>query len=105
MNSQIKNDLELLKIDEDAKLTVRYVTSKYKRMAKEHHPDKGGNTESFQELLSAYRRVIKYVESNEKYECTENEQDHEKEFFMKNNFMKECSTSIVVYIQDKFVDN
>ena len=38
------------------------VTSKYKRQAKAVHPDRGGDKEEFQELLNAFRRVIKYLE-------------------------------------------
>ena len=51
--------------------------------------------------MNAYRRVIKHLE--EEVNC-EDEEDFEKEFFMKHNFMKKCTTSYVVYIQDRFVD-
>ena len=106
MYNEMQNDLELLKIDNSENLTVRYVTSKYKKMAKVVHPDKqGGKKQNFQELQQAYKRLIKYIESTSDIRSEDIEDNHEKEFFMKNNLMKECSTSVVVYIQDTFVDN
>ena len=87
MDNQLRNDLKLLRIDESQKLTERYVRLKYKQMAKETHPDKQGGTKiNFQELLDAYRRVVKYVESIEDSvnEDEETSDKHEKEFFMKN---------------------
>ena len=64
-NEQFEKDLETLKIEiiDKCKITKRFVTAKYKRLAKITHPDKpGGVKELFQELLDAYRRVIKYLE-------------------------------------------
>ena len=95
---QLKKDLEVMEISEVENLTTRFVTAKYRRLAKERHPDRdGGNTGVFQELQGAYKRIIRYLEELENYE---EEEDFEKEFFMKNNIMKEYSTSFVVYIQD-----
>ena len=97
MYSDMKKDLELLKIDNVGILTVRYVTSKYKKMAKVAHPDKqGGQKEYFQELQQAYKRLIKHIETTGEIGSEDVEDNHEKEFFMKNNLMKECSTSIVI---------
>ena len=78
------------------------MTAKYKKLAKERHPDKeGGNTGEFQELLNSYRRIIRFLgEENPEVD----EDDFETEFFMKNNIMKECTNSYVVYIQEKFVE-
>ena len=75
-------------------------------MARVRHPDKpGGNTIAFQELLNAYRRIIDYIEGNKRREAFEaDDGDFETEFFMKHNFMKECSSSFVVYVQDSFVE-
>ena len=53
---QLQKDCKILGIDD-------IVTTKYKRMAKVVHPDKGGNDCDFQELLNAYRRVVRYVEN------------------------------------------
>ena len=90
-----------LKIELNEEISVRYVTMKYKRVGKERHPDKGGEKDLFQELQAAFKRVIEYLES-EKNDSASND-DYEKEFFMKNNFMKECTKSFVVYIQDEMV--
>jgi len=98
---ELENDLSTLKIELNEEISVRYVTLKYKRVAKERHPDKGGEKDLFQELQAAYKRVIEYLES-EKNDSASND-DYEKEFFMKNNFMKECTKIFVVYIQDEMV--
>ena len=98
----LKKEIDILGIEEDAVVTIDYFTMKYKKLAKEKHPDKaGGNTEDFQVLQGAYRRVIHYLEGLLKDEPYE---DFEKDFFMKNNLTKECSTSFVIYIQDTLVD-
>ena len=102
----VKEHLKTLNIDNTENITKRYVTTKYKRLAKTTHPDKeGGTTASFQELKHAYKTVIDFIEDNlhyEKYE--EKERDFETEFFMKHNILKECSASYVVYIQDSFAE-
>ena len=41
-HNQIKDDLEVLEIDITQKLTIRYVTLKYKKLAKVVHPDRKG---------------------------------------------------------------
>ena len=102
--ANIKKDLETLKIKEDQDISIDYVTAKYKRLAKEIHPDRpGGVTSEFQELLNAYRRIIKYLEEHPN-EQEEEEENMEAAFFMKHNFMKECTGSYVVYIEEKLVD-
>ena len=104
---QLRDDLEILEIGDEQNLTKKYVTSKYKRLAKLRHPDKeGGTTSAFQALLNAYRRIINYIEGEKVKEAFEEEDegDFETQFIMKHNFTKECSSSFVVYIQDRFVD-
>ena len=102
----IKDYLKILQIDQEQNITKRYVTAKYKKLAKVTHPDKyGGNKGEFQQLNQAYKKVIEYLEENQKYESyEEQDRDFETEFFMKHNIMKECSASYVVYIQDCFVE-
>ena len=65
------------------------------------HPDKpGGEKEAFQEMANTYKRVIDYLEElNE-----DDEFDFEAEFFKKHNFMKECTSSYVVYIQEQLTE-
>ena len=100
--NQIKDDLLILDIDISQELTTNYVTAKFRKLARERHPDKdGGNTGAFQILNSAYRRIIRFLEEEHN---EDEEKDYETEFFMRNNFMKECTGSYVVYIQDNFVD-
>ena len=54
-----------MNISDEAVLTVRYVTTRYIKLAKEKHPDKiGGNNSEFQELVNAYRRIIKHIEKD-----------------------------------------
>ena len=91
----------MLKINKDEQvITKKYITAKYKRLAKITHPDKpGGDKEAFQELLNTYRRLIKYLEEEKGAE-----DDFESEFFKKHNFMKKCSSSYVVYIQKEYTD-
>ena len=104
-NVQIKDDLALLEIDENQELTIRYVTVKYKRLAKVVHPDRvRGDKCKFQEIQNAYKRIINYIEENQKMEDDIGEDDYEKDFFVKHNIMKECMTSFVVYIEELLVD-
>ena len=84
---QFEKDLQILKIDtvDNEGISKRYVTAKYKNQARVIHPDKpGGDKEAFQELLNAYRRVIKYLEEN-----NDDEADYEAEFFKRHKFMKQ----------------
>ena len=102
-NSEISSELKTLQIDDSETLTIKLVTSKYKKIAKEVHPDRngGGSSNDFQELLNAYKRVIEYIERS----CNElSEVNYEKDFFMKHNFMKECSTSFVIYVKDDLAE-
>ena len=89
---QLLKDCELLQIDGIENPTFKYVTAKYKSMAKQKHPDKPGGTKvEFQDLQNAYKRIIKYIE-----ETSDCEDDFEKEFFMINNATKECTASVCV---------
>ena len=92
----------VLGIDIKAEISKRYVTTKFRKLAKERHPDKkGGNKEAFQILENAYKKIIKFIEEAN---GQEDEEDYETLFFMSNNFMKECTSSYVVYIQEKFAE-
>ena len=106
-NDVIKEDLKTLEINEEQNLTERFVNAKFKRRARKVHPDKpGGNTQEFQELQNAFKRIIKYIQEEAKKEEDEVEEDvnYETQFFMKHNFMKKCSDSYVVYLQETSVD-
>ena len=61
---ELEHDLEILKIDKNEELTVKFVTLHYKRVAKEKHPDKGGQSGLFQELQAAYKRVVEHLEAD-----------------------------------------
>ena len=99
-NQKFIEDLKILEITEVEKITTRFVTMKYRRLAKLRHPDRfGGQKEYFQELQGAYKRIIKYLEETMEKE-SECEEDYEKDFFMKNNIMREYSTSFVIYIHN-----
>ena len=103
---QFEKDLEVLGIDKanTASLTIKIVTSHYKKKAKLKHPDTakdGSSNESFQELQSAYRRVIETLDTHENKETGEH--DLETEFFMKNNLVKECFSSFVIYVEEHLI--
>ena len=48
----IPNYYDILKISKDA--TLDEIKHSYKQLAKQHHPDKGGDKEKFQEIQTAY---------------------------------------------------
>ena len=102
LNEQLIKDCETLDIQDIEKLTVRCLTLKYKKLAKQRHPDReGGNTVDFQDLQNAYKRIIKHLEGDD--EGVVGEDDIEKEFFTKHNVCKTCTSSYVIYIQNKDV--
>ena len=98
--NELEQDLKTLNIQSNEELSVKYVTLCYKRVAKEKHPDKGGEKDLFQELQAAYKRVVEYFEVNKPEKV---DYDYEKEFFVKNNIMKECTKSFVIYLQEESV--
>ena len=99
---EIKDDLKVLGIDISQEISKQFVTAKFRQLAKLKHPDKpGGNKEKFQLLDIAYKRIIQFIENV----TDKDNEDLETEFFMRNNFMKECTSSYVVYIQENFVDD
>ena len=66
MTEQLKEDMKTLMVKDEQILTKRCVTSKYKKLAKERHPDReGGRKEDFQELHNAYKRVTNFIEETE----------------------------------------
>ena len=57
---QLKKDYETLNIIDIENISVRFVTGKYKRLAKQRHPDKEGGTKvDFQELQPATLRGLR----------------------------------------------
>ena len=88
INEDIKEDLKTLEINEEQTLTEGFVNAKFKRRARIVHPDKpGGNTQEFQKLQNAFKRIIKYIQEKAKKEDDEVEEDenYETQFFMKHN--------------------
>lgn len=55
MSENPKNDFDVLELPPWA--SKEDVRKAYKRLALRLHPDKGGNDEAFQRLLSAYQRL------------------------------------------------
>ena len=96
---QFKQDLAVLEIKVGATLTIRYVTEKFRRLAKIHHPDRpGGDKETFQKLHNAYLRLLATLNDN----LPENIDDiHIKEFFKKTNFPLEKSSCFVVLLENE----
>ena len=97
---ELEQDLKTLNIQSNEELSVKYVTICYKRVAKEKHPDKGGEKDLFQELQAAYKRVVEHLEVNKPEKV---DYDYEKEFFVKNNIVKECMKSFGIYVQEEMV--
>ena len=44
MNDDLKKDLDTLDIEDYEGITIRFVTAKYKKLAKQRHPDKEGGS-------------------------------------------------------------
>jgi hypothetical protein len=42
-------------------VTTKEIKAAYKRLAHEHHPDRGGSTEAFQKLQAAYETALKLL--------------------------------------------
>lgn len=55
MSSSLKDLYETLEISRDASGDV--ISKSYKRLAKTHHPDKGGNIEEFKKIQQAYETL------------------------------------------------
>jgi hypothetical protein len=46
-------------VDTLKKMNCQMLTRKYRKLAKQHHPDKGGDQETFVKLSSAYHKLLK----------------------------------------------
>ena len=57
----ILESFQLLKVTQDS--TIKEVREAYWGMALTNHPDHGGDTQRFQELVDAYREVIHFAEN------------------------------------------
>jgi len=70
--SRLENDcLKILKIEREvlsSKSCTSTIKSAYKRLAKRHHPDKGGDEETFKRLNEAHQQMLMWAE-NPQYTC------------------------------------
>lgn len=70
--SKLENDcLKLLKIERDvlsSKTCASTIKRAYKRLAKQHHPDMGGDEETFKRLNDAHQQMLMWAE-NPQYTC------------------------------------
>ena len=98
---QKKEDLAVFDIKEDTHLSSEWLTSKFKKLAKIHHPDKGGTKEAFQKLQNAYDRLTAMTE---KCESKETDSNYEKEFFKTSNFPFEKKNCFVVVLENRLSD-
>ena len=103
--------LKVLGIEElnPEKLTFKIAKNVYRKNALNVHPDKIGSesTEAFQQLVNAYKEVLKYIFENPKYEVTENNDEEEifaHENFENFNFPQENDGSYTVLIQNSQAD-
>ena len=60
ISEQVKRALQMLQFDEVPKMAE--LRSRFLKLCVERHPDKGGTSEQFQELLEAKEVVSKYIE-------------------------------------------
>jgi len=49
--------IRLLQLDADSPLDEQRLKSQYKKMAQQHHPDKGGDEEQFDQVRKAYQKL------------------------------------------------
>ena len=103
----------ILELDPDqfAEYQLRDVISKYRKKARQVHPDKFVDateeqkkikTAEFQALNNAYERILKYIletQKNQPDEETDDEERFMKANFGKFNFPKENNGSFTVVIQ------
>ena len=98
---QRKQDLVTLEIEEGRKLTSSFLTSKFKKLAKIHHPDRrGGTKEGFQKLQNAYDRLSAMIDD----EPDDSDDNYEAEFFRRSNFPLEKKNCFVVVLENKLAD-
>ena len=59
------NDLKIINLttysNNDLKKHISIIKKRYKELAKQLHPNKGGTTEKFQELQNCYEKIKKYL--------------------------------------------
>src|SRR4051794_691371 len=48
--------------------TQKEITNAYRKLALEHHPDKGGSKEKFQEISEAYQKLLKSPAARKKFQ-------------------------------------
>ena len=103
---QMKEDLAILNIKEDTKLTSSIVTSNYKKLAKIQHPDKKtGNKDAFQKLHNAFERLSAMVEEDPSKHSNDDSDEYEKEFFRTSNFPLEKKNCFVVIVENRLSDH
>ena len=101
--TQMKQDLATLEIPSGSNLTIKFLTLKFKKLAKIHHPDrKGGKKEAFQKLKNAYDNLIAMLDDGQ---FGESDEDYEKEFFKTSNFPFEKKNCFVVVLENKLSDH
>ena len=118
MTKDLEEDCATLGIDiaEFANYQLRDVISKYRKKAREVHPDMFANaseeekrikTEQCQALNSAYERVLKCIMESQ-HDISGNVDDDEEKFMKENfgqfNFPKENNGSFTVIIQHRDAD-
>ena len=111
MNDELKLSLEILKIKKElTTVTKKDIYSAFKVLEKVLHPDKSGiktTTSKFQDVRSAYDKLMLYVETNK---CDDSTEVDESEAFFHENFKKfnfpcENKGSLTVNIEDHLANN
>ncbi len=63
VNGKILTCLELEKSVLKSEKALQYIKSAYRRQAKRHHPDKGGDAKHFKKIHDAYRQLLAWSEN------------------------------------------
>jgi hypothetical protein len=78
-NNKLSNAIAIFGL-ENGQYKVTDIKLVYRRLARDNHPDKGGNTEKMQLINNAYTEFCKYFASNETLDINQEENEKAQEF-------------------------
>ena len=95
-----ENELNNLEVDATEDITMKLLSSRFKKKALRVHPDKTGekDDEEFKTLLKDYNKCTKAL-AEITNEDIEKEKNDIKDFFAKNNVAKENTNSYTVLVE------
>ena len=107
LRKKYEKELRILEINEDEELTVKLVTTKFKKKALRVHSDKNRNNddEEFKELLNDYQTVKDAINELSNDMNEDEEKTDLQSFFEKHNFAREFSQSWTIYVERENLDD